>query len=75
MSALVQSLLDQAKIDAETIQANDLKIQGLSLELAHLRRIRYGVKNEALSSMQSDFYLSAYVRNRTDRGRFNGYPQ
>ena len=49
MSALVQSLLDQAKINAETIQAKDLKIQGLSLELAHLWQIRYGAKNEALS--------------------------
>ena len=56
VAALIQSLLDQVKKDAETLQANDLKIQALILELAHLRRIRYGVKNEALSSIQSDLF-------------------
>jgi transposase len=56
VAALLQSLLDQAKKDAETLHANDLKIQALILELAHLRRIRYGVKNEALSSIQRDLF-------------------
>lgn len=63
VAALVQSLLDQVKKDAETIQANnidiqskDLKIQALILELAHLRRLRYGVKNEALSGLQRDLF-------------------
>jgi transposase len=40
VAALVQSLLDQVKMDAETLQAKDLKIQALILELAHLRRLR-----------------------------------
>ena len=44
----------QAK-DAE-LRAKDLKIQALTLELAHLRRIRYGVKNEALSALQQDLF-------------------
>ena len=56
VAALVQALLDQVKKDTETLQAKDLKIQALILELAHLRRIRYGVKNEALSSIQSDLF-------------------
>jgi transposase len=56
VAALVQSLLDQVKMDAETLQAKDLKIQALILELAHLRRLRYGVKNEALSSLQRDLF-------------------
>ena len=56
VAALVQSLLDQVKKDAETLQAKDLKIQALILELAHLRRLRYGVKNEALSSLQRDLF-------------------
>src|SRR5450631_4596399 len=63
VSALVQALLDQVKMDAQTIQAKnidiqakDLKIQALILELAHLRRLRYGVKNEALSSLQRDLF-------------------
>ena len=56
VAALVQALLDQVKKDAETLQAKDLKIQALILELAHLRRLRYGVKNEALSSVQRDLF-------------------
>jgi transposase len=63
VTALIQALLDQVKKDAETIEANtidiqskDLKIQALILELAHLRRIRYGVKNEALSGLQRDLF-------------------
>ena len=60
VAALVQSLLDQVKKEAEKygtdIQAKDLKIQALILELAHLRRLRYGVKNEALSSLQRDLF-------------------
>ena len=61
VAARVQALLDQAKTEAAKyyeadIQAKDLKIQALILELAHLRRIRYGVKNEALSSLQSDLF-------------------
>lgn len=59
VAALVQSLLDQVKKDAETIRAKDLKIQALILELAHLRRLRYGVKNEALSSVQRDLFEDA----------------
>lgn len=61
--ALVQSLFDQVKMDAETIEAKnidiqtkDLKIQALILELAHLRRLRYGVKSEALTSLQRDLF-------------------
>ena len=63
VTALIQALLDQVKKDAETIQANtidiqskDFKIQALILELAHLRRLRYGVKNEALSGLQRDLF-------------------
>ena len=67
VAALVQALLDQVKKEAEKyetdiqaknidIQAKDLKIQALILELAHLRRLRYGVKNEALSGLQQDLF-------------------
>ena len=60
VAALVQALLDQVKKDTEKyetdIQAKDLKIQALILELAHLRRIRYGIKSEALSSVQRDLF-------------------
>ena len=43
---MFQSLLDQANKDAATIQAKDLKIQALVLELSLLRRVRYGAKSE-----------------------------
>lgn len=63
----IQSLLEQAKREAEKreadlkaketeIQAKDLKIQALTLELAHLRRIRYGVKSEALAPLQRQLF-------------------
>ena len=53
---MVQSLLEQVKTDAATIQAKDLKIQALVLELSLLRRMRYGVKSEALSGIQKDLF-------------------
>jgi transposase len=57
VAAWVQSLLNQVKKEYETnIQAKDLKIQALILELAHLRRFRYGVKSEALSGLQRDLF-------------------
>jgi len=63
VTELIQTLLDQVKKDAETIQANtidiqskDLKIQALILKLTLLRRLRYGVKNEVLSGLQRDLF-------------------
>ena len=54
------ALLDQVKKEAEKyetdIQAKDLKIQALILELAHLQRLGYGFKNEALSGLQLDLF-------------------
>ncbi|SFQ13557.1 Transposase C of IS166 homeodomain-containing protein [Nitrosomonas cryotolerans] len=45
---LVQVLLDQAQ---QTIHFQRTKIQALTLELAHLDRVRFGKKNEALSAL------------------------
>ncbi len=46
---IVQTLLDQAQQQAQQeIRAQELKIQALTLELAHLRRIRFGRKSESL---------------------------
>jgi hypothetical protein len=45
VAALVQSLLDQVKKDAENLQAKDLKIQALILELAHLLSIATSARN------------------------------
>lgn len=56
VAAVIQALLDRAERDAKTIQAKDFKIEALTLELAHIRRIRYGVKSEALSPLQRDVF-------------------
>jgi transposase len=56
VAALIQSLLDQCERDAKTIQAKDCKIEALTHELAHIRRIRYGVKSESLSPLQRDVF-------------------
>ncbi len=46
VSNLIQSLLTQAQNELKLLEA---KNQALTLELAHLRRIRFGAKSEALS--------------------------
>lgn len=46
---IVQTLLDQAQ---QEIRAQEIKIQALTLELAHLRRIRFGKKNESLHTFE-----------------------
>jgi Transposase IS66 family. len=66
VAALVQSLIEEAQFKELKLQqaqqeakAKDLKIQALTLELATLRRIRYGVKSEALSREQLDLFQEA----------------
>ncbi len=68
MEALAQ--LDQLNLDADTkmrvqmlleqsqreIHSQQLKIQALTMELAYLRRIRFGKKSESLSSKQTDLF-------------------
>jgi transposase len=38
------------------IKAKDFKIEALTYELAHIRRMRYGVKSEVLSKVQQDLF-------------------
>ena len=66
----VQTLLDQAQKDASETNrlvaqithrdtelfAAQAKIQALTLELAHLRRMRFGVCSEALTAEQRDLF-------------------
>jgi transposase len=56
-------LLDQLQQQAaETLRLNatlkhaEAKIQALTFELAHLRRIRFGAKSEALNAEQRDLF-------------------
>lgn len=53
---IVQTLLDQAEQAQQEIRAQELKIQMLTMELAHLRRIRFGKKSESLSSEQPSLF-------------------
>ena len=47
--------------DAE-LKRRELKIQQLTLELAHHRRIRFGCKSEALTSEQRDLFIEASAK-------------
>ncbi|WP_090702376.1 IS66 family transposase [Nitrosomonas aestuarii] len=53
VAGIVQTLLDQAQ---QEIRVQELKIQALTMELAHLRHIRFGKKNESLSSVQPSLF-------------------
>lgn len=53
VAGVVQTLLDQAQ---QEIQAQALKIEALTLELAHLRRIRFGRKSESFSADQRSLF-------------------
>ena len=53
VSNLIQSLLTQAQNELKLLEG---KNQALTLELAHLRRIRYGAKSEALSRSQLSLF-------------------
>lgn len=56
LEPLIQGLQTALENKDAELQQKDLKIQALMLELAHLRRIRYGKKHEALSSIQHDLF-------------------
>ena len=63
VAGMIRTLLEQTVHDAELlhlkdaqIQAKDLKIEALTHELAHIRRIRFGVKSETLSPLQRDVF-------------------
>jgi len=57
VQAQIQSLQSElAKRDAE-LKRRELKIQQLTLELAHHKRLRFGVKSEMLSPEQRDLFL------------------
>ena len=48
----------QASAELRTAQT---KIQALTLELAHLRRMRFGVRNEALTAEQRDLFQETWA--------------
>jgi transposase len=63
VAAVIQSLLDQASQQATVLQIKDaeikrkdVKIDALTFELARLRRIQFGAKNETLPPLQRDLF-------------------
>jgi len=63
LKAWVQTLVSQAHETAVQLQAKDaeikrkdFKIEALTFELARLRRLQFGVKNETLSPLQRDLF-------------------
>jgi CheY-like chemotaxis protein len=83
----VGGLLEQAKTSATEIHWRDAKIEKLTLELAHLRRMKFGVKSEAMVAAERDLFdenLAADIaacearlaRSRSlKRRRINRYPR
>ncbi len=75
ITGAVQTLVDQAQKDAaeatrlaEQITRRDTelrtaqtKIQALTLELAHLRRMRFGVRSETLTADQRDLFQETWA--------------
>jgi transposase len=65
ITGAVQSLVDQAQKDAAYASAElrtaQTKIQALTLELAHLRRMRLGVRSEALTAEQRDLFQETWA--------------
>ena len=56
----LQQVVDEASVEVtrrdQELTAAQTKIQALTLELAHLRRMRFGAKSEALSTEQRDLF-------------------
>lgn len=63
LKSWIQALVSQATETTALLQANtaeikrkDFKIEALTFELARLRRIQFGAKNETLSPLQRDIF-------------------
>lgn len=56
VTAMIQTLVDQAAQDAQTIAKKDAKIAALTHELAYYKRIRFSHKSEALAPLQRDVF-------------------
>ena len=61
IAAMLQALMDQVERDSALIKAKDFKIEALTYEIAHLRRMRYGVKSEALAPAQRDVFEETWT--------------
>lgn len=60
LTALLSATLEQAQQDAAELKLARLKIQALTLELAHHRRLRFANKSEAFSSEQRQLFEESW---------------
>lgn len=56
-------LTEIINFQTSTIHSQDIKIQALVQEVAYLRRIRYGVKNEAMTAEQRSLFEEDMVQD------------
>lgn len=65
ITGTVQTRINQTQQEAARASAElriaQTKIQALTLELAHLRRMRFGVRNEALTAEQRDLFQETWA--------------
>ena len=65
ITGAVQTRINQAQQEAAyastELRIAQTKIQALTLELAHLRRMRFGVRNEALTAEQRDLFQETWA--------------
>jgi transposase len=65
----VKGIVDEAQKSARLnieLHAANFKIQALTLELAHHRRMRFGAKSEALSADQLDLFIETLESDRAE---------
>jgi transposase len=60
LSGTIKQLTEQAQRDATRLKLAELKIQALTLELAHHKRIRFAKKSEIFSATQLDLFQEAW---------------
>jgi len=59
VQAQIQALQSELAQREAELKRREVKIQQLTLELAHHKRIRFGAKSEAFSSEQRDLFVDA----------------
>jgi len=63
LTELVQSLNSKLHLQDSALRIQGVKIQALVQEVAYLRRMRYGVKNEAMSAEQRSLFEDDVVQD------------
>jgi len=65
VAGLINQVQDATRLGTE-LHAAQIKIAALTLELAHHRRMRFGAKNEALTTEQRDLFDETWESDRAE---------